>query len=136
MLALSGIILGYERLPKYDSRQGSHLGLFMIFCKYLSNYILLIRTKSCYSTTCETWFPWMAPQEVQGAAQWAIPTVMEDPRTVQKKDLREECWPSGIKFWNCPKYSCTNVMFCIILWIFPKVQCIDGLDLNFSFIIY
>lgn len=50
---LSGIILGYERLPKHDSRQGNHLGIFIILFKYLSKYTIFIIIRFYYSTTCE-----------------------------------------------------------------------------------
>lgn len=44
---------GYERLPKHDSRQGNHLGIFIILFKYLSKYTIFIIIRFCYSTTCE-----------------------------------------------------------------------------------
>lgn len=50
LLTLSGIILGFESLPKYNSRQGRHLGVFMILFKYLCTSITWIIVISGHRT--------------------------------------------------------------------------------------
>lgn len=54
LLTLSGIILGFESLPKYNSRQGRHLGVFMILFKCLCTSITCIIVISGHSTACKS----------------------------------------------------------------------------------